>query len=485
MADKAGYWPPIARNLAILRTWLADHAAAVKAWRELAGGEVPLDDAVEAEAMAQLLDPESAELTELLKVVYPVTETENLLAQLTTNRQSLAIPGDLRSLAGENQPPPKGYFSLLDRPQPESAKDLQVDAIPRIIGQVLVFGRQTDREARAELITTEKNMAPARAALETVARGAVGSAGQAEVVSQTRGVDDALALDWYLPADIAPTERRSLLQAGHRQRLLIEWPDRPQLLFGGQTPRQAAADSRLRITVLAAILNLELSSDMLVGFDFNELRRALGLPESPKIDPAGQSVLTLPLVRLARLETTKLSDEDLLIAYDRASQARFMHAIMLLGREIVGRASLDAEVDKAAVYAMLAQLANEPEQAAQDLDAGRKIAEGAGKSTARFDLIELAIHMGQGDIRQADRLLKHIRTDHLREPGIAQALYSLLAQWGVIRPDGSPATERGGEPAGLVVPGAEAEPAGKIWTPGSDTPTGGGKKSAIWTPGLD
>jgi hypothetical protein len=328
-------------------------------------------------------------------------------------------------------------------------------------------------------------MAAARAALETIARGAVGPAGQAEVVSQTRGVDDTLALDWYLPADIAPAQRRSLLQAGHRQRLLVEWPDRKLRLLGGRTPREASQDAKSRIPVLAAILNLELASDLLVGFDFNQLRRALGLPESPKIDPAAGSILTLPLVRLARLDTARLGDEDLLIAYERASQARFMHAIMLLGREIVGRKSLDAELDKGAVYAMLAQLASDPQQAAADLDAGRKIAESAGKSTARFDLIELAIHMGQGDIRQADRLLKHIRTDHLQEPGIAQALYSLLAQWGVIRPDGSPATERGGEPAGLVVPGAEAEPAGKIWTPGSDTPTGGGKKSAIWTPGLD
>jgi hypothetical protein len=198
-------------------------------------------------------------------------------------------------------------------------------------------------------------------------------------------------------------------------------------------------------------------------------------------------VLALPLVRLARLDVVKLGDEDLLIAYDRASQARFMHAITLLGREIVSRSSLDAEVDKGAVYAMLAQLASAPEQAAKDLDAGRKIAEAAGKSTARFDLIELAIHMGQGDIRQADRLLKHIRTEHLREPGIAQALYSLLAQWGVIRPDGTPATDSPGDAGGLVAPGAAAdvEPASKIWTPGSETAASGGKKPTIWTPGLD
>ncbi|HEX4147213.1 MAG TPA: hypothetical protein VHY91_27195 [Pirellulales bacterium] len=486
LAERAGAWPPITRNLAILRTWLAEPAPAVVAWRQFATADVPRDDAVEAEAMAQLLDPDGAEPADVIKVVYPIRETENLLAQLTVHRQSLSMPGDLRLLAAENEVPPKGYFSLLDRPQPDSAKGLTVDTVPRIVGQVLVYGKQTDREARAELIANRRNLAGSQAALAAIAGNAIGAAGAEEVAGRASGGEDALALEWYLPEDIAAAERRQLLAAGHRQRLLVEWPEVSQQRFSGQTPRQAAADPKLRITVLATILNLEMASDLLVGFDFNELRAALGLPLAEKIDPAGHSVLALPLVRLARLDVAKLGDEDLLIAYDRASQSRFMHAIMLLGRELVGRPSLDAEVDKGAVYAMLAQLASDPEQAAKDLDAGRKIAEAGGKSTARFDLIELAIHMGQGDIRQADRLLKHIRTEHLREPGIAQALYSLLAQWGVIRPDGSPATEVPGDAAGLVVPGAAAaEPASKIWTPGSETAGSGGKKPTIWTPGLD
>ena len=341
LGEKAGRWPAICRNLAILRTWLAQNAAAVAAWRELAAGQIPLDDAVEAESMAQLLDREAAELSDLVKVNYPVEHTDDLLAQLTVHRQSLAIPGDLRILAGENQPPPKGYFSLLDRPQPDSAQGLSADAVPRIISQVLVFGKQTDREARVELIASRKNLAKAREALAAIAGKTIRPAAEEEVLAHTRVRDDALALDWYLPADIAPAERRQLLQAGHRQRLLIEWPQWPQKLFGGKTPREAAADPKMRIPLLAAILGLELASDLLIGFDFNELRRDLGLPESGKIDPTGQSVLQIPLVRLARLEAGKLKDEDLLIAYDRASQARFMHAITLLGaKSSAARASM-------------------------------------------------------------------------------------------------------------------------------------------------
>ncbi len=150
------------------------------------------------------------------------------------------------------------------------------------------------------------------------------------------------------------------------------------------------------------------------------------------------------------------------------------------------RPSLDKEVDKAAVYSLLAQLEHDLTQAVADLDAARHIAEAAGKSSARYDLIELAVRMGQGDVAEADRLLHHIRDQHLREPGIAQALYSLLAQWGLIRPDGSLAAEPQKPQSGLVVPGAAAaEPAGKLWTPGSEPAAAGGKKSSIWTPGME
>ena len=70
----------------------------------------------------------------------------------------------------------------------------------------------------------------------------------------------------------------------------------------------------------------------------------------------------------------------------------------------------------------------------------------------------------------------------MREPGVAQALFQILAEAGIIGPDGQPRMPAGAAPAeapDIVVPGGGAEP-GKLWTPEGDQPTG--KKSAIWTP---
>jgi hypothetical protein len=64
---------------------------------------------------------------------------------------------------------------------------------------------------------------------------------------------------------------------------------------------------------------------------------------------------------------------------------------------------------------------------------------------------------------------------------VAQAMFQILSEAGIIGPDGKPTAAPASEAPGIVVPGAGGAEPGKIWTPGSDQPSG--KKSALWTPG--
>ena len=58
LADKSADSPELWWNLAILRLWLSDDAGASEALRKFAARDVPLDEAVEAEALANWLDEE-------------------------------------------------------------------------------------------------------------------------------------------------------------------------------------------------------------------------------------------------------------------------------------------------------------------------------------------------------------------------------------------------------------------------------------------
>jgi hypothetical protein len=188
---------------------------------------------------------------------------------------------------------------------------------------------------------------------------------------------------------------------------------------------------------------------------------------------------------LARLDVTKLSDEELLHAYQRAEHFRHLRALKKLVPEVIARPTLDKKVNKAEAHGILAQLEPDGAKALVHLEAARQAAKAGGASCGPWDVAELSLRISRAEVDQADQLLDHIRKNHMREPVVAQTLYHVLTDAGIINPDGTLAAQPAAEPAGLVVPGAAAAEPGKIWTPGGETAPAAGKKSAIWTPGMD
>ena len=92
--------------------------------------------------------------------------------------------------------------------------------------------------------------------------------------------------------------------------------------------------------------------------------------------------------------------------------------------------------------------------------------------------MELRIRFARKEADEALQLIGHLRSQHLQEPGVAEALTELLVQVGLLRPDGTPAAS----PPQAEPPAATTAPApdpGKIWTPNGEEP-GGEKK--LWTP---
>jgi hypothetical protein len=488
LAAKAGDWPAICQNIAVLRSWLADGPAAIAAWRKYAAGDIPLDDAVEAEALAQLLDAEAADVVDLVTLEHEVKDQEGLEARFAANPRSPRMPIDLARLGTPEEPPPKAAWWLIDRAIPASGNGIALDQVPRIVGHVFFYGKQTDRNARLELIAYRTELAQAQATAAEIAGDTLGAPGAENVESQTPVAQHLLSWNWRLPDDTPMEHRLELIKQARADALLERWPQMPQKLLGGRSPAAAAGDPAQRIKLLAAILILKLAVEQTAAeFDFNELRRKLGLPISEPIKLAADAPPILSLARLTRVAVDGLSDKQLLDLYRIADHYRHIAALRKFAHAVIARDSLDASVDKAEVFGVLAQTEPETQKAIQYLDEARKRAEAAKKSTAPWDLAELALRIARGDVAEADRLLHHIRSEHVREPGVAQALFQILAEAGIIGPDGRPtaaAAAAGADAPGIVVPGAAAAEPGKIWTPGSDAPAGG-KKSALWTPGMD
>jgi hypothetical protein len=323
------------------------------------------------------------------------------------------------------------------------------------------------------------------AALKQITGDSLGEAAEEKVIGTVSPTELALNWRWHPPRDTPADLRRTLADEERRAAIVERWPTLKQPVLGGKSPKEAAADAEWRIPLMASVLILEQGTNSDRDAEsITELRRDLKLPKPEPIDPAGQPINGLPLVRVPRLKMEAVSDEDLSILYRRAILVGAQVPLLKLAREAVRRPTIAELIPPTDAYQRLIAAEREPQKALALIQEARQHTQASGASTATWDLAELELHITSGNVDEAKELLARIERDHRDDPQVAAALYQLLYETGVIS-DQAPMQPRTQGPMPEAAPalaGASDEPAaGRIWTPGGDRPSGGGK-SALWTP---
>jgi hypothetical protein len=483
LGEKYGADPTLVYNRALLGGWLADDRSLVAGLHAYAQMDVPPDDAVEAAAIAQLLDPDLKEKPfDSVVEVYEVKDLDKLVERLLTDSRVQAFEMDPAIFGKSDQPRPRHTYVLLDRQMPDSGASLQRGDAPRMAGILAVYGRQTDRAERLE-VTVDKGPAydATTAALKEIAGGALGEKTEERVVGAVSPTDQALNWRWQLPRDTPADDRRRLMDEERRAAIVERWPNLPLPALGGKTAIEVASDTSMRIPLMAAILVLEQGSNTDRDTEsIRELRTKLGLPQPEPIQAGSQPAISIPLVRMGRLQIDAISDDDLVTLYHRAIMAGAGAATAILAREAVRRPSIAARIPPSDAYRRLVAVERDPERALALIDEARAHAKSAGEGTAPWDLAELELHITSGNPDEARQALTRIEAEHRNDPDVAAALYRLLYETGVI-PDAIP-THASAEEATPAAVGAAPEPAGRIWTPDSERPPSSGGKSPLWTP---
>lgn len=486
-----GAEPTLLYNRTVLAGRLAEDRALVAGLQAYSQMEVPLDDAVEAAAVAQLLDNENKEQTHDSVVrSYEIKDLDSLLEKLSGDRRVQPFEIDPARL-DEDQPRPRHTFVLLDQPLPESGIGLERHQVPSLAGVISIFGRQTNRTERIELTTDRgPNFDRTVAALAEVGGEALGEMSDERVVGSITPTEQALNWRWHFPVDTPIADRRNLVAEERHVAITERWPEVPRPGLHGKTPREAAGDPQLRIPLMAAVLILEQGSNTQGdGASIAVLRDKLGLPQPEPIDATNERVATLPLVRIPRLIMGTVSDDDLVQLYRRTVLLAARSALTILAQEVVRRPSLAEQIPPAEAYRRLIAAEDDDARALALIAEARERSEASGESTATWDLAELELHIESGNAEQAQAMLARIEEKHLDDPQVAAAVYRLLYETGVISPEQLAGGARPGhahshghaKPA-LAAAEAPAASGSRIWTPGSDQPAGGGKKSALWTP---
>lgn len=483
LAEREPYEPAVWKNIGILRSWLAQsEKARVALHRYSSFASIPRDDAVEIESVVQFLTGLTEEdLIPEVTTTFILSDPQAVQEQLLSNKRLQTMEVDKEDFQESEEVPPLSAFLLLDREVPATGVGITREQIPLIQGEVLLFGKQTDRAARIEFSALKTQDFDAKIAS---LRGVLGNFATApekeEVTGRMTRFGSALQAPWRLPDD-TPAETRQRLVEEHRADVLLKvWPELPLGVLDGKTMRQVAGDASMQTRVLAAILLSDMSEPLELT-EYNQLRKSLGLPTLETLDPAGMRVQSLSPVKLTRLDVKKLSDDDLLAVYQRAILYSAGRVLQKVGPEIVSRPSLEKTVDKADVFELLSKIApTQDEQLAYVIKA-QEAATAAGESPARYLMAEIPLRLQRREVDEFRRVFERLSTKHIREQGVAESLQLLLYKLGILRPDGTMATGGPAAPAG----GAAAPAPSGLWTPdqGSPAPASGGKSKLI-IPGM-
>ena len=482
--------PVLLRNLAILQAWTLQSEKAVKSFRmyaQLRGLE--LEDAVEAEACAQVLEPTADEdMDDVVQLTHQIDNADDLVEKLLSSDLISSVPIDDHS-GEEGGPPPKGQFVLYDRPLPGTA-DAAATAVADLPQQrcsMTVYGRETDRPARLLiLLFTDERYANNLSQIgEIVGETIDGNATEnIEYLANVHKIQRLFRANFHLPPEAGIDRYNQFLREWTCDQLENVWPKMPLASFGGQSAVEAAQDKKYQRVVLAAIMNLELWSDRQpIGFDFNQLRGKLGLPIREPLDPASIDIRSLSPTRLTALELEKLTDDDLVFLFKVTSvrpNGGFLHK---LGLEVLKRPHLSDRIDFIEVHERLAELASTTDDTLEHVRHARDIAVGRGESPAQWLVNELDLRLMRGEIDVAKRLVKEIQSRYLREPGIGQLFAGVLSKYGIM-PAAAPVEAADATPQ---VEAATDAPTG-VWTPDGETTSseeGSAEKSKLWVPGMD
>jgi hypothetical protein len=480
LINDANPQPAVVYNLTLMHGWLGHVDKFVAGLHQFARLNVPLDDAVEAEALAQLLDPNlhDAKLASI-RLIYPIKDEDAATERLASDKRIERYELDPEVLDEDEVTRPRSTHILLDRPVPRSGAELTVDQAPSVLAFLSVYGKRTDRDAQLHVTTDRgEHFEDVKSLVAEILGDAIGGEESSEVVAEKTASEEALSWRWRLPEDTPPARRRELLTERRRLAILRDWTAAPRAALDGLSPRDAAKRPDLKIPLMASVLIIEQAAANPDERElFDQLRKDLSLPAAERVDPSNVNWDRLPLVRIPRIDLSKASFDRLMQQFNRAAMTGAAVASLALAKEIVSR---DVQgVDIGPVYRQLIRSEPDPDHALQWIEKAKAWAANAKQPGGEWTLLELEVQIERGDPAGVQNALNDIQANHLNEPGVADATYRLLYSAGLLAPRQGP----GAMPAGrttLESPSAATEP-GRIWTPGQEAAPAG-NKPAIWTP---
>jgi tetratricopeptide (TPR) repeat protein len=217
------------------------------------------------------------------------------------------------------------------------------------------------------------------------------------------------------------------------------WVHKPRRSLSGNTPLDAAAHPKLRKKLGGVIQFIEECGKIgfLAGYDFNQLRRKLGLLGAPAATPGAAAAPDIPAMSTAELAALKpdtLSDEQLEQAYQAAQQLDAEELTSHFARALVARPATPERPDRFPFYSYLTQQAvktGATDEALDLVNAGEKAdcEQNEGRRRNDYELRRGQVHVKRGEADAAadvfQRLIERAPTNLKYRGSAAEAMLAL------------------------------------------------------------
>jgi tetratricopeptide (TPR) repeat protein len=481
--------PELLFAIAVWSVFLADAARAEQAWQDFAHlDNVDFDRAVEALAVRFAIDEQS--LTDdlpLLEICWGIDDAARFNEAAAASPRLVSGSMLSQHFIDPEKPPPQSGWLLLDRDEVRHVADISDDQFPQVIGELLVYGRQTDREPHVDLyVVRDDHFEDTLASLRQATADLLPEDGDEQVMEQVSRLEHDMHVKWHLPRDMSLDQRREFVNRQRARDYLQTLPCIPFRPLDGRTLQQLASDEAItpwqKKAMAALVLMMEQAADaMSVGaFDFNQLREQLQLPLPGPVDAAQRDFDELSPVEMQRLDFQQLPDEDLIKAYVMASSCGNFRVLRSTGPVILERPRLEEYITFEVVYVMLARLTADTDKALELMQKARKHAAAADRPIGGLLIDELELRLERNRPEGCQELLQVLQASHLKDPRNQYRLAAVLQRFGIIGPDG----RMRGEPVPPEEPVPAADSGSRLWTPGDPAAATAESegKSGLWLP---
>ncbi len=476
----------IERGIAMLNVVLNRKAEACEQLGAVAGNEgFETWQRVEAQCLKNLLNEDKELTLDVNRYSFEVDDFAKLSEIASSSKQLEPMPSVLDHDPFGEGPAPRAGYLVLDKDKisedSEGLDELDLVDVPMVRGELLLYGKQTDRSARIEFVkpedvVCEQSLQIVREIFTDVIKGEP----EVKRIDAVVQLDHETNFDWRLPVTVPRATVERLVKEQFRKTLTEKLVGLKTPMLDGMSLTEAASEPEKITAVQAFILFLK---QMNGGERFpagliDELVEELSIKELPPVVLDGVTLDDISPAIHASIDIGKLSDDELVGLHHYSFRIGNLAVVAKTNPELLNRPSTHQMISKRVLLTTQAQMEPDSEKGLELLAQMRADAKSAGEPLGHLLVDEFEYRLARNLVgKKMKDLVRAIEARHIEEPGVESRLTMVLERYGLL----DPAMLAGG-PEGTSSP-LDSVPA-SAWQakPTASAVASGDEESKLWLP---